>query len=114
MITIKSHGFKYSRPEANIIFDVSYFKNPWRKDDIRNEKDRNKQWEKAVTFMRAQEGVEVFVKKVADLLFVYNYQFPDENIQVAICCSAGEFRSPVIVELVSKALEELGVEVNNQ
>ena len=37
MITLKSHGFKYSRPDTNIVFDVSYFVNPWRDETIRNE-----------------------------------------------------------------------------
>lgn len=110
MITLMSHGFKFSRPEANIVFDVSYFKNPWRDEDIRNEKDTVMRRVKAIHYMQKQEGISAFVEVVADTLCVLNSSFPNENFRVAFCCSAGEYRSPVIAELVSAILFEREVD----
>lgn len=75
MITLKSHGFKFSRPEANIVFDVSYFANPWRDEAIRNEKDREKRREMIFAFMKKQTGVKSFVWRVAALLEIYQKKF---------------------------------------
>ena len=101
MITLKSYGFKFGRPEANVVFDASYFKNPWRDEAIRSSAFKK---DKVLKFMLEQEGVHEFCEKVRDLIMEYNKLFPDENIQVAVCCSAGEYRSPAIVELVAKML----------
>ena len=104
MITLKSHGFKFSRPEANFVFDVSYFKNPWRDEEIRNELNRDARKELVVSFMKNQAGVTPFVNNLASLLSVLDTTFEDENIVIALCCSAGEYRSPAMVEMVSKEL----------
>lgn len=105
MITLKSFGFKYGKPEANIILDVSYFINPWRDASIKNEVDSVEKRKKILEFMLKQEGVKPFVEKTSELLKTYHNLFPDENLQVAFCCSAGEYRSPSIVELVKNQLE---------
>ena len=109
MITIQSFGFKYGKPEANIILDVSYFVNPWRDESIRNEVDPPLRRKKIFDFMLKQQGVEPFVSKVVDMLAVYDQLFPQENLQVAFCCSAGEYRSPSIAEIVHDKLKEKGV-----
>jgi RNase adaptor protein for sRNA GlmZ degradation len=111
MLTLKSHGFKYSRPEANIVFDVSYFVNPWRDESIRNETNPAIRRTKILDFMNSQEGIADFVKNVTGLLLNYNALFPKENLQVAFCCSAGEYRSPSMVEMVAEELRKKGVEV---
>jgi RNase adaptor protein for sRNA GlmZ degradation len=109
MITLKSHGFKYARPEANFVFDVSYFKNPWRDENIRNEKDTELRRMMVVKFMKEQKGCLEFVVHLALMLRHLNNQFPDESIQVALCCSAGEYRSPALVEMLGEVLQEYGV-----
>ena len=114
MITLRSFGFKYGKPEANIIMDVSYFKNPWRDESIRHEADTLAKRTKILDYMKAQTGVDEFVSKVSDMLATYNNLFPEENLQVAFCCSAGEYRSPAIVELVRLNLEEKGVICNTK
>lgn len=106
MITIQSFGFKYGKPEANIILDVSYFVNPWRDESIRNEVDPPLRREKIFDFMMKQQGVEPFVQQVVNLLEVYDKLFPQENLQVAFCCSAGEYRSPSIAEIVHDELKK--------
>lgn len=110
MITLKSHGFKFSRPEANIVFDVSYLINPWRDKDIRDEEGIEKRKDMIMEFMLNQEGVMVLVRHISELLSWYNTMFKGENIQVAFCCSAGEYRSPAMVLLVAEELEKKGVE----
>ena len=111
MVTLKSHGFKYARPEANLVFDVSYFKNPWRDEKIRNEKDHKTRRRLILESMQFQTGMIGFIKLTTQLLMKYDSMFPDENIQVAFCCSAGEYRSPAIVEMVAKEMERLGAKV---
>jgi len=109
MITLQSFGFKYGKPEANIILDVSYFINPWRDESIRHEADPIVRREKILAFMLKQEGVAKFVNSTSDLLAVYDGLFPEENLQVAFCCSAGEYRSPIVAELVKSNLEARGI-----
>lgn len=106
MITIKSHGFKFGRPDSNVYFDVSYLKNPWRDEDIRNEKDPKKRKEMMVKYMLDQEETELMVKMFCYLLEAYNSNWPDENIQVSFCCSAGEYRSPVVADMVYAKLKK--------
>ena len=110
MITIKSHGFKFSRPEANVVFDVSYFKNPWRDEKIRKEKNEAKRHNMIMKFMEKQDNMAVFIKRVNDLLRYYALFHPDENITVAFCCSAGEYRSPAIAFKVSEELKKLKID----
>jgi len=101
-----SWGHKYGAPPANFKFDVSFFKNPWREKEIRNLKDKGKRKKKIIEFMKNQEGVGSIVERISDTVTLYNSLFPEENLYVAICCSAGEFRSPAIVELVGEELSK--------
>ena len=105
MITLMSYGFKFGRPEANIVFDVSLFKNPWRVEDLKaTEKTSKVKKTKIIEFMVKQKGVYQFCQNIADIVKQYDTLFPDENITVALCCSAGEYRSPALVEIVNKLL----------
>lgn len=106
MITITSHGFKYGRPDANIYFDVSYFINPWRDLKIRKEQDPEKRYKMILEHMLNQENVENMVRYYSYLLSGYEDSFPGENIRVAFCCSAGEYRSPAIAHLVYNKLKK--------
>jgi RNase adaptor protein for sRNA GlmZ degradation len=106
MVTIKSYGFKFGRPEANIVFDASYFVNPWRHmREIKDTIDEPSQIGEAIVhYMIKQEGVHEFCEKIKDIVLFYDKYFPNENIQIAVCCSAGEYRSPAIVEIVKNLL----------
>lgn len=110
MITLKSYGFKFGRPEANIVFDVSYLINPWRNQEIREEEDLELRKDMIMEFMLNQEGVMVLARHISELLSWYNIMFTGENIQVAFCCSAGEYRSPAMVLIVAEELEKKGIE----
>lgn len=106
MITLKSHGFKFGRPHANMYFDVSYFKNPWRDETIRTALDSAKRKELIIAFMTNQEGCKDYVDSIATMIQTLHVLYPSENLQIALCCSAGEYRSPAMVELLSKELED--------
>ena len=98
MITLMSWGFKFGRPEANLIMDVSFLKNPWREGVIGKQD--------IMTFMMKQEGFADLTTLFTVLLAKYDELYPKENITVAFCCSAGEYRSPAVVERVSELLRE--------
>ena len=106
MVTLMSWGHKYGNPPANFKFDVSYFKNPWREKEIRDCQDKDKRREKVVEFMENQEGVASVIAHISEVIALYDLLFPDENICVAMCCSAGEFRSPAMVEMIGKELSK--------
>ena len=104
-----SWGHKYGTPPANFKFDVSYFKNPWREQEIKDCPDKDERRGKIIEFMKNQEGAESLVAHISGVIALYSTLFPDEHICVAICCSAGEFRSPAIVELIGEKLSKKGV-----
>lgn len=110
MITLQSAGFKFGHPKANIIFDVSFLKNPWRESSIRYEPDKSIQFKKAIAFMREQEDAMYIADAIYELISAYYLKFSQENIQVALCCSAGEYRSPIMVEMVAAKLKKDRVE----
>lgn len=110
MITLMSWGHKYGQPNANYKFDVSYFANPWRDKEIKEEKDAFKRKELVMKFMNDQEGVALYVDRICSILRLMHLLYPEENHVVAFCCSAGEYRSPVFAELVGKHLKEINLE----
>ena len=110
MVTLKSYGFKFGRPECNLMFDVSYFANPWRDFHITEEKSPSKRKKLIKEFMLEQKGYYEVVSSITKLILAYATFFPNENVQVGICCSAGEYRSPSVVESVAELLEVAGVE----
>lgn len=101
MITLMSWGHKYGSPPANFKFDVSYFKNPWRDKETRHSDKKT-----IISFMKQQKGVDKFTDNLVQMLVDLNEQFGEEEIKIAICCSAGEYRSPAIVELIGKELSK--------
>ncbi len=109
MIYLKSHGFKFSRPEANFVFDVSYFKNPWRESEIKEETNPEERTKKIIEFIKKQEGSQEMVDRICSVVILVYLLHPDENIKVALCCSAGEYRSPVMVQLLAEKLIKANV-----
>ena len=101
-----SWGFKFGRPPANFAFDVSYLKNPWREKKLQ---DADK---KAILkFMRDQKEFEELINGFVFLICIYNKLWPKENLVFAFCCSAGEYRSPIVVEVLEEELKKLSVPV---
>lgn len=105
-----SHGHKYGQPNANYKFDVSFFANPWRDKAIRAEKDAHKRRQMIMKFMKEQEGMGVFVDRICSVIRLLHLLYPEENNVFAFCCSAGEYRSPAIAEMVAEHLKSINVE----
>ena len=94
-----SWGFKYGRPPANFAFDVSFLKNPWREKKLRGA-DK----ETVLKFMRKQKEFGELINALADVICVYDKLWPKEDLIFAFCCSAGEYRSPIVVEALEQKL----------
>lgn len=101
-----AYGFKYGRPSANFIFDVSFLKNPWREKKLQGA-DK----ETLIKFMRDQKEFEELIDAFVNLICIYNKLWPKENLVFAFCCSAGEYRSPIVVEVLSQELEKLHIPI---
>ena len=101
MIILKSRGFKFGRPKANFFLDVSYLINPWRIKELRNA-DK----ETILAFMKKQKEFGKLIKVFTKLICTYDRLWPEETLVFAFCCSSGKFRSPAVVEMISKELDK--------
>lgn len=101
MITLISYGFKYGRPESNFMFDVSYFKNPWREKGLVTAGHNE-----VVAFMHKQPGFTEIVNSIANVIMLYHKQWPEENMIFAICCNAGADRSPIVADEIADVLKK--------
>lgn len=106
MILLKSHGFKFGQPNANFVFDVSYLKNPWREKELRDAKKSE-----LMKFMMMQSPFFELVNQFTLLIESIYKHYGEENLIFAFCCSAGEYRSPLTVELVAEKLLRRGIKV---
>ena len=104
MIILKSHGFKFSRPEANIVFDASYLINPWRQKELRNSSK-----EKMLEFMESQKEFAKIVDMVVNSIITYQELWPDSKIVCAVCCSEGTYRSPMVIDAVARRLDNMKI-----
>jgi UPF0042 nucleotide-binding protein len=109
MITLISQGFKFGRPDANFYFDVSYLANPYRDKKIREEKNLEKRSKLVMEFMEKQPEFNSIVNIITIAITTYNNMFEGEEMIFGICCSAGEFRSPSVVNAISKKLSRVKV-----
>ena len=104
MITLISWGHKFGMPVSNFKFDVSFLKNPWRDPKL-----KRAEISEIRKFMEHQEGFRELIDSFVNLIVTYNRLFPGEDLRFAFCCSAGEFRSPSVVQAVHDRLKILGV-----
>jgi len=102
-----SFGFKYRRPEANHIIDVSAIPNPARTEnwtlwsDIDNEM---RLW--VANQPKVQELMESLISLLGTLVAL------DDGVRMALGCSSGRHRSPILVdELATHALTLFGPSV---
>jgi RNase adaptor protein for sRNA GlmZ degradation len=95
MIYIFAHGFKFGSPQANVVFDVSYFKNPWRSHE-----------KNVAEFLSKEDNWGEMVESITEVISIYDKISHGSNVRVAICCNAGEHRSPQAVKEISKLLKQ--------
>lgn len=101
MITLISWGHKFGNPPANFKFDVSYLKNPWREKKLQNASEK-----RILKFMENQKEFKILVNSLVDLVSTYEKLWPKENLIFAVCCSAGSYRSPMVVKSMEKKLKK--------
>ena len=102
---LMSFGFKYGLPHANYYFDVGFVKNPARLDkwdffSPPNEEMRRYllEQEEAVEFLDLVEPLVAYLSSI------------DQKQVFAFGCSAGRHRSSILVEELSRRLEQSGIE----
>jgi len=105
-VILKTFGFKYGIPRANYYFDVSFLKNPARKDEFSFFSKVNDDMR---SFIYQQEDALSFVDNVVPLILFLSKI--DQSQIFAIGCNAGQHRSRIISELISEKLIEFGVDV---
>jgi UPF0042 nucleotide-binding protein len=103
-VMLMSFGFKYGLPRANYYFDVGFIKNPARDPrwDFFSGAD-----ERMRSFVLEQKDVQRFIELTLPLLKLLAGL--DQNQVFAFGCSAGRHRSTILVEELSRLLEESGI-----
>lgn len=98
-VTIMSFGFKYGRPFANYIFDVSFLKNPKFKDE----------WSENIwtltpdmrEYVMKQKDAQDFIKKIVPFMKLVASR---TDCIFAIGCTGGHHRSVAIAEEIERKL----------
>ena len=103
-VTLMSFGFKYGPPNANYYFDVGFISNPARKAEwgFFSRPTEEMRW-----YVLEQEETRAFLDRVEPLLVFLSTI--DQNQVFAFGCSAGRHRSSVVVEELSRRLEQAGI-----
>lgn len=108
-VSCMSFGFRYGVPtEANLVFDVRCFKNPYYNDKLR---DLTGTDEKIKKFVLENDDTRAFVQKVFSLV---DFALPlymregKSQLVIAIGCTGGRHRSVAISNLLNDHLKGLG------
>ncbi len=99
-IVLQSFGFKYGLPAANYYFDVGFATNPARQPQWTFFSDVD---EEMVKFVLAHEPVSRFLDLVVPL--IEHLATIDSHHVIALGCSAGRHRSPILVHELARRLE---------
>ena len=105
-VILKTFGFKYGIPRANYYFDVSFLKNPARKDEF---SFFSKVDDDMRRFVLNQPDALSFVDNVVPLILFLSKV--DQSQIFAIGCNAGQHRSRIVSELISEKLIASGLDV---
>ena len=112
-VTVLSFGYKEGiPPEANIVFDVRFLKNPYWIDELRplTGKDQAVQ-----DYVLNQTVAKEFLASISELLIGLLPKLKELNIadfSIAFGCTGGQHRSATLAEALSKQLASLYPEAN--
>lgn len=113
IITFMSFGFAHGSPrDADIVFDVRFFRNPHYVADLKPLTGRE---EAVFNYVRADEAFNPFVDKVCDMLtfLIPRYQAEGKSyLTVAFGCTGGQHRSVATAEYVAAKMTVDGLAVN--
>lgn len=112
-IQVTSFGYKYgSVNDANLVFDVRPFENPYYVPELRKLTGLDKP---VFDFVLGDKNAKEFAQKIIDLL---DYSIPlyisegKSQLIIAFGCTGGKHRSVTFAELIYKHLLEKGYKVN--
>ncbi len=112
-VLVTSFGFKFGVPQnADLVFDARFLPNPFFVDELKSLSGLDEPVKKFVT---AQPLAMDFIKRLEDLLQFLIPQYMGEgksSLTIAIGCTGGRHRSPVLAEIMAARLAKPGVPVN--
>lgn len=113
MINCMSFGFKYGSPsEADIVFDVRCFTNPYYDDNLRNLTGMD---EAVKNYVLNNDLTKIFIDKLFSLIEFMLPLYSDEGksqLVIAIGCTGGKHRSVAIVQKLYEHLSQLKYSVS--
>lgn len=112
-VNVMAFGFKYGMPlDADLVFDVRCFPNPFYIDDLKAKTGNNKEVQ---DYVMKFSTVRKFMKKLNDMMMFLLPLYTEEgkvSLSVAIGCTGGKHRSVTIANKLAEFLEEQQYNVN--
>ena len=112
-IHVMAFGFKYGAPlDADLVFDVRCFPNPFYVDELRFKTGNNKEVSDYV--MKFQESRD-FMDKLEDMMQFLIPLYVKEGkttLTIAIGCTGGKHRSVTMANLMTEYIKKLGYNAN--
>lgn len=109
-ITSMSFGFKYGMPtEADMVFDVRCFPNPFYVSELRDKTGKDKQ---VYDYVMMKPEAEAFAKKLTDMIDYLIPLYSDEgksSLTIAFGCTGGKHRSVSFAEYLCEYLNGKGL-----
>ncbi len=111
-VTLISFGYKYGIPQnIDLLFDVRFLPNPYFVPEL---SDKDGLHEMVRDFvLKSPEAIEL-INRLSNLLEYLIPQFIKEGknyVLIAVGCTGGKHRSPVIVEELKKTIEKFPVKI---
>lgn len=113
LVNCMSFGFKYGiPPEADLVFDVRCFKNPFYVDELKKLTGLD---EPVRQYVLSDEHIRIFMSKLFDMI---DYMYPlyceegKSQLVVAVGCTGGKHRSVTVAEALFRHLLEKKVRVS--
>jgi len=107
IVSVQSFGFKYGAPtDADLVFDVRCFPNPFYVDELRNKTGLDKE---VYDYVFGFPQTNIFMQKLCDMI---NFLIPlyieegKSSLLIAIGCTGGKHRSIAIAEKLNKYINE--------
>ncbi len=111
-VTLLSFGYKYGIPQnIDLLFDVRFLPNPYFVPELA---DKDGLHEKVRDFVLKNPETIELLKRLSNLLEFLIPQFIKEGknyVLIAVGCTGGRHRSPVVVEELKKTIERFPVKV---
>lgn len=112
-VLVTSFGFKFGVPQnADLVFDARFLPNPYFKEEL---KELSGLDEPVKRFVTGEPLAMDFVKRLENLLqfLIPHYEGEGKSsLTIAIGCTGGRHRSPVLAQVLAARLSKPGLPVN--